>query len=403
MSAGLIVLLLAMLLGIQPVTTDLYLPALPALTEGFAATLPQAQLTLSALLLAFGLSQLMWGPLSDRFGRRPILLWGLAAYTLASFASALAPSMQQLITWRTVQGIAMGAVVVCARAIVRDLYKPQDGARIMSKGLSGLGLLACICAPLGGLLTELANWRVALMALPVFGSLVLGLTVLRFQETLSQKNPHALRAGTLLRTWRDILSNPAFLAFSVLSAASYGGLFTFLASSSFVFINVLGLSKGQYGLMMFFMSMSYITGTFICRRLLLRFGLTRAVAVGAAFSLAGGTLLGVLAWAQVHTVWAIMVPMALFMMGHGVHQPCGQSGAVGPFPQSAGAASALNGFSMMLVAFVIGSWLGTRMDGTVNPLANGVWLCSAVLAACAWTLVLQYGEPAHAKPATANA
>jgi DHA1 family bicyclomycin/chloramphenicol resistance-like MFS transporter len=155
MTAGLIVLILSMLLGIQPVTTDLYLPALPALAEGFEAPMSQTQLTLSALLLAFGTSQLIWGPLSDRFGRRPILLWGLAAYTLASIGGTLAPSMALLIVWRVVQGAAMGAVVMCARAIVRDLYQPAEGARIMSKGLSGLGVLACVCAPLGGLLSTL--------------------------------------------------------------------------------------------------------------------------------------------------------------------------------------------------------------------------------------------------------
>ena len=147
MHAGLIVLILSMLLGIQPVTTDLYLPALPMLTESFQAPMAMAQLTLSALLLAFGCSQLIWGPLSDRFGRRPVLLCGLVAYTLASVGSVLAPSMALLVVWRIVQGAAMGAVVMCARAIVRDLYQPLEGARIMSKGLSGLGVLACLCAP----------------------------------------------------------------------------------------------------------------------------------------------------------------------------------------------------------------------------------------------------------------
>ena len=395
MSAGLIVLVLALLLGIQPVTTDLYLPALPALRDGFAASMSQAQRTLSALLLAFGISQLVWGPLSDRFGRRPILLWGLVAYSLASVASALAPSMEQLIFWRIVQGAAMGAAVMCARAIVRDLYQPRDGASIMSKGLSGLGLLACICAPLGGALAELFGWRAALMALPVFGSAALLLIALRFQETLQHKNPQALHAATLLRTWKMILGNPTFLAFSALSAASYGGLFTFLASSSFIFIQVFGLSHAGYGLMMFFVSIAYLAGTFICRRLLPRFGLRQTVAIAAASSLAGGTLMGLLAWADVRGVWAIMAPQVLFMLGHGIIQPCGQSGAVGPFPQAAGAASAMNGFLMMLVAFGIGSWLGTHMDGTVNPLTQGIWLWSVLLALTAWTLVRKYGEPAH--------
>ncbi|WP_411881702.1 multidrug effflux MFS transporter [Polaromonas sp. YR568] len=401
MPTGLIVLILSMLLGIQPVTTDLYLPALPALTEGFGAAMSQAQLTLSALLLAFGTSQLIWGPLSDRFGRRPILLWGLAAYTLASVGSTFAPSMAMLIAWRVVQGAAMGAVVMCARAIVRDLYQPLEGARVMSKGLSGLGVLACICAPLGGLLSTFYGWRIALAALAVFGAATLALVSLRFEETLAQKNPLALRPGTLLRTWLTILRNPTFLAFSALTAASYGGLFTFLATSSFVFIQVLGLSKTGYGLVMFSMCFCYLTGTFICRRLLPRFGVRRSVAIAACLSLAGGTTMGVLAWAGVQNVWAIMLPYYLFMLGHGVHQPCGQSGAVGPFPQSAGAASALNGFLMMLVAFGMGGWLGTHMDGTVRPLTHGVWFWSALIATSAWTVVRKYGEPAHEAAARA--
>jgi len=395
MPASLVVLILSMLLGIQPVTTDLYLPALPALTEGFGAPMSQAQLTLSALLLAFGSSQLIWGPLSDRFGRRPILLWGLAAYTLASVGSTFAPSMPVLIIWRAVQGAAMGAAVMCARAIVRDLYQPLEGARVMSKGLSGLGVLACVCAPLGGLLSELYGWRIALAALAVFGAAALALVGLRFEESLAQKNPLALRPGTLLRTWLAILRHPTFLAFSALTAASYGGLFTFLAASSFVFIRVLGLSKTGYGLVMFSMCSFYLAGTFICRRLLPRFGVRRSVAIAACLSLTGGTTMGVLAWAGVQNVWAIMLPFYLFMLGHGVHQPCGQSGAVGPFPQAAGAASALNGFLMMLVAFGMGGWLGAHMDGTVRPLTHGIWFWSVLIATAAWTVVRKYGEPAH--------
>ena len=403
MGAGLVVLMLSTLLGIQPVTTDLYLPALPMLTESFGAPMTMAQLTLSALLLAFGCSQLIWGPLSDRFGRRPILLCGLVAYTLASVGSVLAPSMALLVVWRIVQGAAMGAVVMCARAIVRDLYQPQDGARIMSKGLTGLGVLACMCAPLGGLLAELFGWRASLMALAAFGGGALTLIALRFQETLPYKNLQALQPATLLKTWAAIWSNPTFLAFSALSAASYGGLFTFLASSSFVFMKVLGLNKAQYGLVLFFSAFFYIIGTFVCRRLIVRFGVRKSVAMAAVLSLSGGTLMAGLAWAGIQAVWALLLPQALFMVGHGIHQPCGQSGAVGPFPRSAGAASAMNGFSMMVVAFGIGGWLGGHMDGTTNPLTHGVWFWSVLIALSAWTLVWKYGEPAHSAPLAAPA
>ena len=354
MAPALVVLLLSLLLGIQPVTTDLYLPALPALTEGFGAPVSQAQLTLTALLLAFGTSQLFWGPLSDRYGRRPVLLAGLAAYTLASIGCVLAPTMTLLIVWRTVQGAAMGAAVMCGRAIVRDLYRPDTGARVMSRGLTGLGVIACACAPLGGLLSDTLGWRYALASLALFGAATLAVVALRFEESVARKNPSALQPATLLRTWWTILRDPTFLAWTLLSAASFAGLFTFLASSSFVFIKVLGLTRTQFGLVMFSMSLVYICGTFLCRRLLPRFGVRHSVAIAGVMTLSGGTLMGVLALAGLHNGWAIMLPFYLFMLAHGVHQPCSQSGAVVPFPHAAGAASALNGFLMMIAAFLMG-------------------------------------------------
>lgn len=399
MPPGLVVVVLTLLLGLQPVATDLYLPALPALTAGFGASMAQAQLTLSALLLAFGLSQLVWGPLSDRFGRKPILLTGMGLFVGAAVGAASAPSMEQLIVWRTLQGVAMGAAVMGARAIVRDLYAPTEGARMMSKGLTGLGFIACVSAPLGGLLSDLFGWRAALLALAVFAAGTLVVLLTRFQESLPRRNPLALRPAMLLATWLQIARHPTFWAWALLATATYAGLFTYLASSSFVLIGVLGLSKTQYGLAMLTMSLSYIAGTFLCRRLIVRLGVRRTVRVAGVLSLTGGTLMGVLPWLGVQHLWAVMGPFYLFMMGHGVHQPCGQSGAVGPFPHAAGAASALAGFVMMLVAFAIGGWLGLALAdpalgaGTVRPLTDGLWFWSVLVALIAWTLVQRHGEP----------
>jgi MFS transporter, DHA1 family, multidrug resistance protein len=393
-NSGPVILILAMLLGIQPVTTDLYLPALPMLTDSLGASVAQAQLTLTGLLLAFGVSQLVWGPLSDRFGRKPVLLAGLGLYVVASIGSALAPNMALLIIWRCVLGVAMGAGVMCARAIVRDVYAPADGARAMSKALSGLGLIAFLSVPTGAVLIQYGGWRVALFTLTLFGGASLWLIAFKYTETLQQADPNALRPLSLLRTWRGILANPTFLAFTALSVASYGGLFTYLAASSFVFIKVLGLSKIQYGLVLVTTSLAYIPGTFLCRWWIARYGVRRSVALAAVISLAGGTSMGVLALAGVHNLWALMVPFWLYMIGHGVHQSCSQSGSVGPFPKAAGAASALNGFLMMLAAFFMGHWLGNHLDGTVYPLAFGIWFWSALVAFSALTGVQKYGKSA---------
>ena len=307
-SQGLAIVVLALLLSIQPVTTDLYLPALPALTRDLGASVATGQLTLSALLLAFGCSQLVWGPLSDRFGRRPVLLAGLCIYTAASLASAFAPSMALLIAWRAAQGAAMGAVVMCARAIVRDLYTPLAGARAMSKALTGLGLVACLCAPLGGLLTVWLGWRAALLALTAYAVATLALVALRMPETLARPNPQALQPGMLLRTWGTVLRHPTFWAFSLLTTAAYGGLFTFLAASSFVFIEVLGLSRTQYGWVLLSTALAYFVGTFVCRHLLARHGLRRTVALAGGLSLGGCTLMALVAWMGWHQPWALTLP-----------------------------------------------------------------------------------------------
>jgi DHA1 family bicyclomycin/chloramphenicol resistance-like MFS transporter len=284
--------------------------------------------------------------------------------------------------------------------VVRDLYQPVDAARAMSKGLSGLGVIACASAPLGGLLSDLFGWRATLLGVAVFGAATLALIALRFEETVPPANRRALHPVSLAKTWGHILRHPTFLAFSALSAASYGGLFTFLATSSFVFIKVLGLSKTRYGLLMFSMSLSYIVGTFICRRLLLSLGVRRTVALAGVLTITGGTLMAVLAMVGSTSAWygpwAIVGPFYLFMLGHGAHQPCGQSGAIGPFPQAAGTASALNGFLMMVAAFAMGGWLGAHMDGTVFPMVYGIWFWSVLITLSAWTLVQRHGHtPRH--------
>ena len=403
MSPHLVVLILALLLGLQAVTTDLYLPALPAIRDAFGASMAEVQLTLTALLLSFGLSQLVWGPLSDRFGRRPVLVVGMSAYAVASLACTLAPAMGWLIVARAVQGMAMGAAVMAARAVVHDLYPPAQGATVMSKALTGLGIIACACAPLGGLLTDTLGWRYTLLAVTLFGLLTLGMLVWRFEETLVRPNPQALQLRKLWRANLEILRHPAFRAWCALSSSSYLGLFTFLASSSFVFTRSMGYSKTAYGLFMLSMSLAYIVGTFWCRWMLRRTSMQRTVAVAAVLTLSAGVLIALLAHAgrgqDWYGAWAVMLPVWLFMFGHGVHQPCGQTGAVAPFPLQAGTASALNGFLMMLCAFFMGSWLGQHMDDPVFALAHGMLLWSVIIATVAWTLVQRHGKPVEVLPA----
>ena len=150
MSHGGAAFVLALLMALQPATTDIYLPALPQLTQALQAPMVLAQMTMSVLILAFGCGQMVWGPVADRFGRRPVLVGTLLAYALASLGGAMAGSIEQLVAWRAVQGFAMAGSVVCSRAMVRDLYPPAEGAQVMALALSGLGVVAILGPALGG-------------------------------------------------------------------------------------------------------------------------------------------------------------------------------------------------------------------------------------------------------------
>ena len=383
---------MALLMGLQPVTTDLILPALPALAHDLQSPMAPVQLTMSALILAFGLAQLVWGPLADRHGRRPVLLVGLALYTLASLGAALAGSVTLVVVWRALQGAALAAAVVCARAMVRDLYEPREGAMVMARALTGLGLLAITSPLLGGLLVAGFGWRASLLAMGLIGAAVGVFIALRLPETLRHRRPEATALGPLWRQLGLTLRHPGFRAWAALICCTYGGLYVFLAGSGFVLIDTLGLSPAKAGAVISTCSLAYISGTLLCRRWIPRLGLAASVGRAAWFTLAAALAMLALAANPAPGVLAVMLPVWLFALGHGVHMPCGQTGVVGPFPRSAGLASAIAGSAMASMAFAIGLWLGWALDGTVRPFALSMAGAALATVTVAWTLVRRDGD-----------
>lgn len=382
---------LALLLGLQPITSDLYLPALPLLSRELAASPGATQQTMSVLILVFGVMQLVWGPVADRVGRRPVLLAGLVMLALSGLGAAFSNHIAQLIAWRGAQGAALAAAVVCARAMVRDLYEPHDGARVMALALSGLGVVAVASPLAGGWLTTWSGWRAALAAVGVCAAGALLFVWRVLPETLARRDEQALQVGTLIANARIVLAHPTFRAWALLTSATYGGLFILLSASSFAYINVLGLTPAQYGLALSSGSLSYIVGTLFCRRWLARHGLTGAVKRGAMFTLAGSA--GMLVCALLpHPTWPmVLAAQWSYAFGHGLHQPCGQAAAVGPFQRMAGVASALAGCTLALVAGATGMALGAAMDGTIRPMAFGIAAWGLVTTVTAWTLVQRHG------------
>ena len=378
-----LVITLTLCLGIQAITTDLYLPSLPLITSELNSEVSKTQLTLSMLLVFFGVGQMLAGPLSDKWGRRPTLIASLILYSLSAIGAALSESMAALIIWRSLQGLFMSGSVVCARALPRDLYSPDQAASVISKGLTGLGLIACISPVLGSLLVGWHGWRMTLFFLSLFGLVSLAWIVFRQPETIRQRQPNALDVSTLWNNWKLILKNPKFRAYTLLSSASYGGLFVFLASSSFIFTKVYGQTPLTYGLWLIASSLCYIGGTFLCRRLLKTRAIHVVVRVGGYLSLTGGFLMALVSLLGFEGVWYFFPFHIIFMISHGINLPCSTAGAIGPFPDKAGTAAALSGFVMMLVAFMTGLILGKFLSGStpsVYPLTLGMGFWSIVIA-----------------------
>lgn len=378
-----LVVTLTLCLGIQAITTDLYLPSLPLITSDLNSEVSQTQLTLSMLLVFFGLGQILAGPISDRWGRRPTLMISLALYSASAIGAALSDSMNGLIFWRSLQGLFMSGSVVCARALPRDLYSPDKAAGAISKGLTGLGLIACLSPILGSLLVGWQGWRMTLFFLSLFGLASLFWIVFRQPETIRLRQPNALNFVTLWSNWKLIILNPKFRAYTLLSSASYGGLFVFLASSSFIFSKVYGQSPFTYGLWLIASSLCYIGGTFLCRRLLKTNPIHIVVKIGGYLALLGGGTMSILSLLGFEGIWYFFPFHIIFMIAHGLNLPCSTAGAIGPFPDKAGTAAAISGFVMMLVAFITGLILGKFLSGSspsVYPLTLGMGFWSIVIA-----------------------
>jgi DHA1 family bicyclomycin/chloramphenicol resistance-like MFS transporter len=386
-----VIVALSLLTGLQPITTDLYLPALPQMQRALGLSPSSAQWTLSVLILAFGIGQLIWGPVADRHGRQPVLRWGLVFYVLASILTTTAANLPVMVLARAAQGASLSATVVCGRAMIRDLYAPEQGARVMAKGMTGLGIIALGGPILGGLTATHLGWRATMGLLALFGALTLTFVWLRLPETLpAVRRQVRLDWGALVRNWWQIAQHPTFRAHAMLTSSTYGGLFVYLALSSFVFIDVLGTRRTAFGVAMATLSLSYLVGTLFCRRWLPRHGLTGTVRLAGWCSLAGGlgvASISLLQGLQPHPVpaWSLLPGMWLYAFAHGIHQPCGQTGVVSAFPTMAGAATALSGFVLSSIAFGVGALLSwwtslPGWSGTLHPMTLGMGLGGVVTA-----------------------
>ena len=377
--------LLLLLTVFGPISMDLYLPALPALTADLAAVTSVAQLTVTACLIGLAAGQLIAGPLSDRFGRRGILLIGIAPYIATSALCAISPTVELLIVARLAQGLAGGVGIVIAQAAGRDIY--SGGALIRFYGrLTVVGGFAAIVGPLlGGVLSAFTDWRGLFVFLAVIGAGILVATVMVFRETLPAAHRTRGGFGHTVHDYRTLLSDRVFLGAVLNQGFLYAALFAYLAGSTFVLQDIYGLSPLGYALAFGLNSAGFMTFGYLAGRAAERWSIPGTLAAG--ILVAGIGALGLLASGIVALpLWVLIVSLFLLAAGVAISSPPATTLALVGYPRMAGTASSLLGMVRFGFGGIAAPLVGVA--GALSILPLGVVTTASVLLAAATFFLL---------------
>jgi len=358
------VVLLGALTAIGPLSIDIYLPSLPSIAEGFHATPAGAEATITGYFIGFAIAQILHGPISDRLGRRPVLLVGLACYTAAAFLCVFAPTIATLVAARVIQAVAAAAPIILARTIVRDVHSGVRAGRLFSLMASITGLMPIVAPLAGGALQARFGWQSNFVVMGGLGAAAFLAVLYALPETLAQKSSEPMTITGILTSFRHVLADARFRVYASVLGLSYAGLFTYIGVSSFIVQDFYGLSPVGYGVMFAAGAGFFIAGTFIGRRLAQRSGLDAAIGFGAVLLAIGGVALPLAVAFGPHHILGFFVPMAIFQTGIGVATPQALAAAVTPFPERAGAASSLAGFMQMSVAAILLGITGSVFGGS---------------------------------------
>ena len=370
-------LVLGALIAIAPLSMDIYLPSMPSMTGALGATVDEVQLTISVYMFGWGVAQLFAGPVSDRFGRRPALLWALVVYTLASLACALAQDVVTLIAARFVQALSMATVAVVPRAVVRDMHAGEKAAHMLSTMMLVLGIAPVLAPVLGAELHLRFGWRANFAFVALYG--VAAWVAVRFglPETVRQTDPGALDPRIMLANWRRVLSSRRYVGYMLTIAGAWSGLFAFLAGSAFVFVETLGRGERAFSLYLGFVSLGVFAGTALARRALPRVGLERLIEASTRVMVLAGATMALLAWLDVRDPLALAVPMFVFMGAYMGTVPQSTAGALTPYPEIAGSAASLMSFVQFSIAATAAFVVGVAWDGTPRPMASAIGAAGA--------------------------
>ena len=390
-----LIVLLAATSALGPAATQILLPAVPAIRREFAVSGDIAQLTLSLSMAAIALGTLAWGPLSDKYGRRPIIMLGLFIALLGSLLCFFAGTVETLIVGRFVQAFGAAVGLVLARAIVRDVYGPAQSARVIATVVMVMVVIPMISPALGGELLIRFGWESTGAAIAVFSLAMLLLISFSLPETLKESVPFE-GLVPMLRTFGDLLSSRTFSGYAFCVTFVSVIFFSFIAAGPEILVSVMERPANEYGYYFVLLPSGFIAGSYIARHYGLRLHVDRLMLIGMAIAIAGLCLAFALQLAGLRHPLALFGPVGLTVLGNGITLPGAQAAAINEFPRLAGSASGLTGFLQMAVSALAAQLVAAVYNGTAYPLLL-VMLTASLLSLASFRIGIGFGNTALAR------
>lgn len=377
-----LIFILAAIVALGPLSVDMYLPTMPSMVDFFGTTISQVQLTLSSYLLGFALFHLVCGPLSDRYGRKPVLLGGLALYVMMSVACALAATIEQLIVFRFFQAMGACCAPTLGRAVVRDIFPPHEAVKALAYVSSLMAVAPVIAPTLGGVLVTMGDWRLSFWVLAAAGVIAMLLTFFQVPESLPHKQ--TLHPKNIAGNYLALLRSPDYMGCVLTSACLYAGAFAFVSGSSFVLIDFMGVKPAFFGMYFLAIVFGYVSGNLMTARIAHAWSPNTLFKIGIAIAFFPGALMVIFAALEWYHPLLIVLPVLFVTMGIGLVLPQSMALALKPFPHMAATASALLGFLQMSASAFAGLLVGIFLVDKPLPMALVIWGTSASAALCYW-------------------
>jgi DHA1 family bicyclomycin/chloramphenicol resistance-like MFS transporter len=379
---------IALLIGVaavSPLGINMYLPSMPGMARAFGVDYTTIQLTLSLYLAAMAVGQLIVGSLSDRFGRRPVLLTGLLVFVLGSFVCLSAQNVGVLIAGRVVQAVGGCAGITLSRAIVRDLYGRNQVASMIGYVTMGMAVAPMMAPTIGGVLDTLYGWRASFAFLMAFGGLALLFAFRSLPET-NRNRGEAVPMGELWLSYRGLVRSRLFWGYTLAAGFTSAVFFAFLAGAPYVMIELMGRSPAEYGFYFAMVPSGYILGNFATGRFAARIGPNRMILTGTLTVLVSVSAMAVAFAAGILHPVALFAPMFFIGVGNGLVLPSGIAGAVSVNPEVAGAAAGLSGSLQIGFGALVAPLIGALLSTTVWPLI-AIMAASSLLAIASFGLI----------------